>query len=186
LKQLRRILILNKMKTALLLLILQGILGAFDTLYYHEYRLRLPSAFAARKELKLHAARDFIYAIIFGSLAWRSWDGLWAWVLVGLFVTELVITLWDFLAEDRSRKVPARERSTHAIMGIVYGAVLANLLPEILRWGRLPTGFVQHDYVMLSWILSVMAFGVFVSGLRDILAVRRLGLATGSAEFARI
>jgi len=76
------------MKTALL--------GAFDTLYYHEYRLRLPSAFAARKELKLHAARDFIYAIIFGSLAWRSWDGLWAWVLVGLFVTELVITLWDF------------------------------------------------------------------------------------------
>jgi len=71
-------------------------------------------------------------------------------------------------------------------MGIVYGAVLANLLPEILRWGRLPTGFVQHDYVMPSWILSVMAFGVFVSGLRDIPAVRRLGLATGSAEFARI
>ena len=161
-------------------------LGAFDTLYYHEFRLRLPSALTARKELKLHAARDFIYAIIFASLAWRSWDGLWAWVLVGLFVTEVLITLWDFLEEDRSRKVPAGERSTHAIMGIVYGAILANLVPEILRWGQLPTGFGQHDYGVLSWILGPMAFGVFVSGLRDILAVRRLEASAGAAELARI
>ena len=97
------------METVLLLLILQGILGAFDTLYYHEFRLRLPMELTARKELKLHAARDFLYAIIFGSLAWRSWSGLWAWALVGLLTTEIVITLWDFLVEDRSRKVPAGE-----------------------------------------------------------------------------
>jgi uncharacterized protein len=157
------------MKTALLLLILQGALGAFDTLYYHEYRLRLANSLTARKELKLHAARDFLYTIIFGSLAWRSWNGLWAWVLVGLLTTEVVITLWDFLVEDRSRKVPAGERSTHAIMGLVYGAFLASLVPEIL-----------------GWVLSVMAVGVSLSGLRDIVAVRRLGPAAGSAEFARI
>jgi hypothetical protein len=34
--------------------------------------------------------------------------------------------------------------------------------------------------------LSVMAVGVSLSGLRDIVAVRRLGPAAGSAEFARI
>jgi hypothetical protein len=32
------------MKTALLLLTLQGGLGAFDTLYYHEHRLRLANS----------------------------------------------------------------------------------------------------------------------------------------------
>jgi hypothetical protein len=174
------------METALLLLSLQGALGAFDTLYYHEYRLRLANSLTARKELKLHAARDFLYTIIFGSLAWRSWNGLWAWVLVGLLTTEVVITLWDFLVEDRSRKVPAGERSTHAIMGLVYGAFLASLVPEILGWARLPNGFAQYNYGLLSWVLSVMAVGVSLSGLRDIVAVRRLGPAAGSAEFARI
>jgi uncharacterized protein len=174
------------MESALLLLILQGFLAAFDTLYYHEFRLRLPYAPTSRKELTLHAMRDFLYSVLFGSLAWRSWDGLWAWVLVGLLTTEIVATLWDFLEEDRSRKVPPGERSMHAIMGLVYGALLANLLPEIFRWARLPTGFAQYDYGVLSWILSVMSYGVFVSGLRDIVTVRRLGSATGSAEFARI
>jgi hypothetical protein len=174
------------METALLLLILQGSLGAFDTLYYHEFRLRLPHAPRSRKELKLHATRDFLYSVLFGSLAWRSWNGLWAWVLVGLLTTEVVITLWDFLEEDRSRKIPAGERSTHAIMGLVYGAVLANLLPEILRWSRLPNGFAQSDYGLMSWVLSVMAVGVFLSGLRDIVAVRRLDAVAGTAELARI
>jgi hypothetical protein len=49
---------------ALWLLALQGIIGAFDTLYYHEWRARLPALGAATaSELKLHAARDFFYAV---------------------------------------------------------------------------------------------------------------------------
>jgi hypothetical protein len=46
--------------TALWLLALQGALGAFDTLYYHEWRARLPAGGdSTRDELRLHAARDF-------------------------------------------------------------------------------------------------------------------------------
>lgn len=47
-------------------------LGAFDTLYYHEYRLKLPHSGHTRIELRLHAARDFAYAIIIGSLGLGS------------------------------------------------------------------------------------------------------------------
>jgi len=158
------------METALLLLILQGLLGAFDTLYYHEFRLRLPAALTARKELKLHAVRDFLYTVIFASLAWQTWNGLWSWGLVAFLAAEVVITLWDFLKEDRSRKVSPGERSMHAIMGIVYGAFVAILLPELVGWSRLPTGFGQADYGLISWMLSLMAVGVFVSGWRDFLA----------------
>ena len=56
------------MKTAIWLLFVQALLGAFDTLYYHEYRLRLPHGHASGTELRLHAARDFAYAVIIGSL----------------------------------------------------------------------------------------------------------------------
>src|SRR5205809_133519 len=54
---------------ALRVLMVLGMLGAFDTIYYHEFRLRLPSNPLARKELRLHAARDFSYCIVFASLA---------------------------------------------------------------------------------------------------------------------
>jgi len=114
------------MDSALVLLILQGFLGASDTLYYHEFRLRLPSTLSAAKELKLHAARDFLYAAIFGSLAWTSWNGWLSWGLMAILMAEVVITVWDFLEEDRSRKLPLGERSMHAIMGIVYGAFVAS------------------------------------------------------------
>ena len=47
------------MTTALQVLLLLGALGALDTLYYHEWRLRLPETKSARRELRLHASRDF-------------------------------------------------------------------------------------------------------------------------------
>ncbi len=65
--------------TALWLLAIQGAIGAFDTLYYHEWRARLPArGSVAAAELRLHAARDFLYAVIFGTLPWVSWEGVWA------------------------------------------------------------------------------------------------------------
>ena len=63
------------MRTAIWLLLLQASLGAFDTLYYHEYRLKLAHGVHTRVELRLHASRDFAYAIIIGSLGFVTWHG---------------------------------------------------------------------------------------------------------------
>jgi hypothetical protein len=71
------------MRTAIWLLLLQASLGAFDTLYYHEYRLKLAHGMHTRVELRLHASRDFAYAIIIGSLGFLTWHGAFAWVLLG-------------------------------------------------------------------------------------------------------
>src|SRR5688572_29199462 len=120
--------------TAIWLLFVQALLGAFDTLYYHEYRLRLPHGHGAKTELRLHAARDFAYAVIIGSLGFLTWNGWLAWVLCALLLVEIVITIWDFVEEDRVRRLPAGERAMHAVMGIVYGAFLAYLVPDMLRW----------------------------------------------------
>src|SRR5262249_55588109 len=111
--------------TALWLLALQGVIGAFDTLYYHEWRARLPAAGSiAGPELKLHAARDVLYAVLFATLPWVAWQGIWAAVLVAILVAEVLLTLADFVTETTVRRslgdVYAGERVTHAIMGIVY------------------------------------------------------------------
>ena len=158
------------MTTAIWLLFVQALLGAFDTLYYHEYRLRLPHGHGTRTELRLHAARDFAYAVIIGSLGFLTWNGSLAWVLCALLLAEIVITLWDFIEEDRIRRLPAGERAMHAVMGIVYGAFLAYLVPEILRWSDEATGFGRSYHGFPAWVLSGLAVGVLLSGVRDMIA----------------
>jgi hypothetical protein len=179
------------MIVALWLLAIQGVIGAFDTLYYHEWRARLPArGKQAASELKLHAARDFFYAVLFATLPWLAWQGLWVVVLAGVFVAEIILTLTDFVVEIAVRKqlgdVYAGERVTHAIMGILYGAMIAKLIPTLGAWWTLPTGLVV-EWVEIPTVLRVglfvMAAGVIVSGLRGARAsARELALGTRRAR----
>jgi hypothetical protein len=163
---------------ALWLLLVQGVLGASDTLYYHELRARLPARGPeAAAELRLHAVRAFIYAIVFASLPWVEWRGAFAAVLALLLAAEIVITLSDFVIEDRVRApiggVYPGERVMHAVMGIVYGAFLAHLAPTWLAWWSMPstlafTAASAPESVL--WTLTIMAGGVFFSGVRDLAA----------------
>jgi hypothetical protein len=170
------------MIVALWLLAIQGAIGAFDTLYYHEWRARLPArGKQAASELKLHAARDFFYAVLFATLPWLAWHGMWVLVLAGVFVAEIVLTLTDFVVEIAVRKqlgdVYAGERITHAIMGILYGAMIAKLIPSMAVWWTLPTGLVV-EWAEIPGVLRlglfVMAAGVFLSGVRDLYAALEL------------
>jgi hypothetical protein len=170
------------MSAALWLLAVQGVIGAFDTAYYHEWKARLPAHGAhAAPELKLHAARDFLYAVLFASLPWVQWHGGWTLALAAVFVAEIVLTLRDFVVEIRVRKplgdVYGGERVTHAVMGIIYGSMIACLLPALRQWLTMPTGFVIAPADVpgtLRWTLTAMAVGVFVSGLRDLYAAYEL------------
>ncbi|HEY3782106.1 MAG TPA: hypothetical protein VGL56_13560 [Fimbriimonadaceae bacterium] len=170
------------MKIAIWILLVQASLGAFDTLYYHEYKLKLPHGDHTQIELKLHAVRDFCYAIIIASLGFVTWNGLWTYLLMGILASEIVITLWDFVEEDKVRKLPPGERCMHALMGIVYGAFLAYLVPEMLKWSALATGFGPSYHGFPAWMLSLIALGVFVSGVRDMTASVRRPTAARSPE----
>jgi hypothetical protein len=174
------------MIVALWLLVIQGVIGAFDTIYYHEWRARLPArGRLAAAELKLHAARDFFYAVLFATLPWIAWQGNWVLVLTAVFIAEIALTLTDFVVEIAVRKqlgdVYAGERITHAVMGILYGAMIANLIPVMARWRALPSALAVESVIipgLLRWSLFAMAAGVFLSGLRDLYAA--FGLPHGS------
>ena len=172
------------MITALWLLAVQGAIGAFDTFYYHEWRARLPALPGARPELRLHAARALVYAVLFASIPRVEWRGAWAYLLGALLAAEVFITLRDFVVEDGVRAplggVFAGERTTHAVMAIIYGAMLANLLPALDGWRRQPTALGPHGQAVpweLVWLLTLMSAGVALSGLRD--AYAALGLPGG-------
>ncbi|MBI4535208.1 MAG: hypothetical protein HY708_02945 [Ignavibacteriae bacterium] len=164
------------MITALYLLALQGLIGAFDTLYYHEWKAKLPAlGRRAAKELRLHAVRDLLYAILFVGLALFEWRGSWAIVLAAVLALEIVFTLWDFVVEVVVRKplgdVYAGERVTHAVMGILYGAMLVFLLSTLGDWWMTTTALTESTVSpALKWFLLLMGVGVFLSGVRDTLA----------------
>src|SRR5437016_11632145 len=161
------------MKLALYLLAALAFLGAFDTLYYHEWRAKLPALGAlARSELRLHALRDFVYAVLFAALPWLALQGWYVVILAALFFTEIVLTLWDFVVEDWVRKplggVYPGERVMHGVMGIVYGAMLAFIVPVMMDWWRAPSAILFEPVPVspvLRQIMNVLALGVFLSGV---------------------
>jgi len=169
------------METALYLLALLALLGAADTLYYREWRARLPAlGKAAGRELLLHSSRDFVYAILFASIPWLTCYGWWAAALALLLIIEVILTLWDFVVEDWVRKplggLYPGERVMHAVMGIAYGAMLAFLVPSLRHWWSQPTQlrFAPAGISQLRWIITFMAAGVFISGIRDFCAAFEL------------
>jgi hypothetical protein len=169
------------MRDALWLLAALGVVGAFDTLWFHEWRGRLVARPEMRPELRLHVARDALYVVIFASLPFVAWRGLWTAVLAAILIAEIVITMTDFVTEDKVRKgvggVFPGERITHAVMGIIYGAMLGYLVPVLLAWFQQPSGLVFAAPPVPAWLqaaLGAAAAGILAHGLRDLAAV--LGL----------
>src|SRR6266516_3186092 len=106
------------------LLVLQTLLGGFDNLWHHEITERLPAKRSASGELALHAARELIYSVVFLLLAWFELRGGWICLLVALLGLEIVITLADFVLEDRTRRLPPLERVLHTVLAINFGVIL--------------------------------------------------------------
>ena len=95
-----------------LFIFLQMAMGGFDTFYHHELTERLAWRPAQAGELRLHGVRNLAYAVAFTTIGWSEPHGAAAIALIALLIGELGFTLWDFIEEDRTRKLPASERIT--------------------------------------------------------------------------
>jgi hypothetical protein len=158
---------------------LQITLGAFDVIYHHELTERLAWRATASRELRLHATRNWLYAVLFLALGWTWPTGLLALAAILVLAIEVAITLWDFVEEDQSRRLPGSERILHTLLAINYGAILALLVPELIAAAELPTGLVLVLHGWQSLLVTLAAGGVVLFGLRDWAMSRRV------AAFAR-
>jgi hypothetical protein len=159
----------------LCLLILHGLLGGADVVLNHELREHLPLRLSARLEEALHSAREFIFSMLFGGLAWFEWHGTAILVVVGLVVAEIVISLWDTLLEDRTRPLSHLERSLHVFLFVNFGAYTALLVIVLHEWWSLPSAVVATHYGLLTWLLSGLSFLSLAWCLRDAASFFRLG-----------
>jgi uncharacterized protein len=156
------------------LLILQVLLGGFDNLWHHEITERLPAKRSAAGELTLHSAREMLYAWIFFQFGWLELHGAWALLVPTVLGAEIVITLADFIVEDRTRHLPAFERVLHTILAISIGMVLAALVPVLTNWWSQPTAIVSVFHGVYSWLFTLFAAGALAWSVRNTLAVLRL------------
>lgn len=157
------------------LLALHGLLGAFDTLYNHEWDARLPEHPAAARELRLHAGRSALYAAVFAGLAWFEWHGAFVALLAALVACEFWLTLVDSVVEDRTRDVSATERVVHMILGVTTGAWSGFVFyTGFTDWWSRPTALTGTGYGVVSWLLTAYALGAALSSLRDAMTSVRL------------
>jgi uncharacterized protein len=165
------------------LVAIQVAMGMFDTFYHHELTERLAWRPSQRHELKLHSLRNMLYALLFLVLGWLELHGIFAVIVIAVLVTEIVITLMDFVEEDLSRRLPPSERINHTLLAINYGAILVLLLPVLLDWAIQPTGIESAYAGWLSFAATVSAIGAGLFGIRDFAASRRLaGMTSAPAK----
>jgi uncharacterized protein (TIGR01777 family) len=163
-------------EAVLTLLAAQILLGGLDNLMHHELIEKLPARISARFELALHGARELIYAVLFLALAWLAPHGLWAWALLTLLAVEIIITLADFIEEDRTRTLPPFERVLHTILAVNFGALIALGAPSWVAWAAAPTALAAAEHGLFSWFLTLSAVGVGAWSIRDLAAALMLSL----------
>jgi uncharacterized protein (TIGR01777 family) len=155
------------------LIAFQLAMGLFDIVYHHELTERLAWRPSQRHELKLHGARNLLYAVLFLTLGWFELHGVWAMLVIAVLATEVVITLMDFVEEDMSRKLPSTERVTHTLLALNYGAILVLLVPVPVGWAGHASAIVPAGYGFVSALATFAAFGVVLFALRDFVASQR-------------
>jgi uncharacterized protein (TIGR01777 family) len=161
------------MYAAFTLITIQALLGGLDNFWHHEITERLPAKRSAANELALHSLRELLYAFVFMALAWFHWQGVWAALLGAVLILEILVTLADFVIEDRTRKLPAFERILHTVLALNYGAALAVLAPLLRSWWQLPSAVVTSSHAF-SWVFTFFGAGLVLWSVRNALAVLKL------------
>ena len=155
------------------LIFIQIAMGGFDTIVHHEATERLAWRPSQERELQLHGVRNLLYGVLFVTLGWFEVNGLWAIAVIVLLSAELLITLWDFVEEDLTRKLPASERINHTLLTLNYGAILVLLVPVFITCSGRETAVIFVDYGIVSQLATLSAIAVTIFGLRDLAAARR-------------
>lgn len=163
-------------------LLLHGVLGAIDVIVNHELLAKLPARRDAAEEEGLHAARELIFACLFGSIAWFEWHGALVWWIGGLLLAEVLVTARDVVVEGDIRVLPPSERVLHLLLFMNLGALVVLGAMLLGWWHGAATALVRVDYGWASWVLTAMAAGAFAWAVRDgVAAVRRAREAAPAA-----
>jgi uncharacterized protein (TIGR01777 family) len=157
-----------------ILICAQIVMGAIDTLLHHEFMERLAWRKSQTHELQLHGIRNLIYSAVFLVLGLTEIHGFHAACALFVLYAELIVTLKDFVEEDRTRNLPPSERVLHTVLALNYGAILMGVTPVLWAQAGQPTAifFALHGFWTIPCVVA--GLGTIVFGLRDLAASARL------------
>jgi hypothetical protein len=171
----------EKMDIATYLLFILGCLGATDILLYHSVSHGIRSHQDSRLELIVHSMRGPTYAALFILVPNFALQGAFFWLLIGLFVLDVGISILDFAIERESREffggLPSGEYVLHMILAMLFGAVVTSVFLKAGHWAAMPTRIAYEPAAvpdLLRAILMVMSVMVLGSGAMDAIAAVRL------------
>ena len=163
-------------------LVAQGVMGGFDTLFNHELLVGLPHRTDAHAEIGLHWVREGLYGLLFAGLGWFAWHGALAWVIAGLVAVLVLVDLQDELVENRIRVLPQNERAVHMVLTINLGIIAALVAWTVYGWHAAPTGLDPIEHGAAKWLLTLLGAASIGWSVRDLVAWRRLRRAAGLAS----
>lgn len=162
------------------LLLVIGLLGALDIALFHTRQHRLRTRPSARHELVTHALRGPTYAFLFVVVPNFAVHGAWFLLVLGVLAFDVVVSLWDFAIEKRSRApmggLPTGEYVLHNIIAMLFGAFVACYCIGASSGLAQPSGCSYDPNVPwpVQMLLGLMTLGVVASGIADAMAVGRL------------
>lgn len=167
------------MQTASVLLLVIGLLGAFDIVWFHMRAARLVERPECRREVLVHIARGVVYAAQLVLIPNVRFRGTWVLALAALFAIDVVIATLDVLAEPDSRAkqggLPPGEYLMHVVLSVLVGALLHAVGSEAWAVRGEPTSIAMagdaHASSLLRLVLGGMAVGALGAALHDAAAL---------------
>lgn len=171
------------------ILFVLGVLGATDILLYHSVSHGIRSHQDSRWELVVHSLRGPTYAALFILVPNFAMQGGFFWLLMGILVFDLCISLADFVLEGRSRAffggLPTGEYVLHIILAMLFGALVTAILYGGGHWAAASTRFAYEPAAvpaLVRGVMVVMAVMVLASGIMDAVAAVRLSRGEEAAH----
>ena len=167
------------------ILFLLGCLGATDILLYHSIAHGIRSHADSRLELWIHSLRGPTYAALFLLLPNFALHGAFFWMLIGIFVFDVAVSIADFLIEAASREflggLPSGEYVLHMIIAMLFGALVASVFYSAWPWAGMTTQITYEPAGVphfLRMLMALMAVFVLGTATMDARAAVRLSKAT--------
>ena len=111
---------------SMVLVLIVGVMGAIDTLYFHFWKFRLFARPQSRREHLTHAIRAALAGPTFMLLFVWPATGPMLWLVTLLIAADFAVMLWDLFEEPESRRslggIPPAEYTLHVVAASLHSA----------------------------------------------------------------
>lgn len=138
------------------------LLAAYDSFYWHIYRLKLYAYNDTRKEHLFHTGRNIALIFVIYFLYTDNHSGIQLWLGLLFVIADLFILLFDLIIENDGRKrfggISKWEYVLHVMANGIYFASLSLLLAskDPMQWA-LQSGYRAEPYPDLVGVIGRLA-----------------------------